>query len=40
MRTISDEMRKKMRKAATIFAERGFDGTTVEALSEVTGVPS
>ena len=40
MRTISDEMRKKMRKAATIFAENGFDGTTVEALSEVTGVPS
>lgn len=40
MREISNEMRTKMRAAATIFAERGFDGTTVDALSHATGVPS
>lgn len=40
MREISDEMRTKMRASASIFAERGFDGTTVGALSDATGVPS
>lgn len=40
MRTVSTEMRTKMRRAAAIFAERGFEGTTVEALREATGVPS
>ena len=40
MREISSEMRTKMRAAASIFAERGFDGTTVGALSKATGVPS
>ncbi|MDW3221000.1 MAG: TetR/AcrR family transcriptional regulator [Acidimicrobiales bacterium] len=29
-----------MRGAAAVFAERGFDGTTMEALREVTGVPT
>ena len=40
MRQISDALRSKLRTASTIFAERGFDGTTIEALSETTGIPS
>ncbi len=40
MRPISDEMRTSMRSAAAVFAERGFDGTTMDALREVTGVPT
>ncbi|GJM36664.1 MAG: hypothetical protein DHS20C19_00310 [Acidimicrobiales bacterium] len=40
MRPISDDMRTSMRGAAAVFAERGFDGTTMEALREVTGVPT
>ncbi len=40
MRDISDDMRERLRAASVIFAERGFDGTTIEALSETTEVPS
>ena len=40
MRPISDALRTKLRLAPAIFAERGFDGTTIEALSEATGVPT
>ena len=40
MRQISDELRGKLRAAAPIFAERGFDATTIGALRDATGVPS
>jgi TetR/AcrR family transcriptional regulator len=40
MRQISNALRSKLRTASTIFAQRGFDGTTIEALSETTGIPS
>ena len=40
MRDVSVALRSKLRLAATIFAERGFDGTTIEALSETTGIPT
>lgn len=40
MRQISDDMRAKLRAAAPIFAERGFDTTTIDSLSDATGVPS
>lgn len=40
MRRISDSLRAKLRTAAPIFAARGFDGTTIEALSEAIGVPT
>lgn len=38
MRQISDDLRAKLRAAAPIFAERGFDATTIDALSDATGV--
>ena len=40
MRQISDDMRAKLRAAAPIFADRGFEATTIDALSDATGVPS
>lgn len=40
MRSVSDALRAKLRSAAAVFAECGFDGATIEALSEATGVPS
>jgi len=40
MRRISDALRAKLRLAAPVFAARGFDGTTMEMLSEATGVPT
>ena len=40
MRQISDELRGKLRAGAPILAERGFDATTIDALSDATGVPS
>ena len=39
MRQISERLREKMRAASPIFAARGFDATTVDALSDATGVP-
>ncbi len=38
MRQISNDLRVKLRAAAPIFAERGFDATTIDALSDATGV--
>ena len=40
MREVSDEVRARLRAAASVFAERGFDGATIELISAATGVPS
>ena len=40
MRTISKDLADKLRPAAAVFAERGYDAATIEVLSEATGVPT
>lgn len=40
MRSISKDLAAKLRLAAAVFAERGYDEATIEALSEATGVPT
>jgi AcrR family transcriptional regulator len=40
MRSISKNLAAKLRLGAVVFAERGYDAATIEALSEATGVPS
>lgn len=40
MRSISKDLAAKLRPAAAVFAERGYDAATIEALSEATGVPT
>ena len=40
MRTISVDLAAKLRLGAAVFAERGYDAATIEALSEATAVPS
>jgi TetR/AcrR family transcriptional regulator len=40
MRSISTDLAAKLRLGAAVFAERGYDAATIEALSEATGVPS
>ena len=40
MRSISKDLAAKLRLGAAVFAERGYDAATIEALSEATGVPS
>ncbi|MBV1892772.1 MAG: TetR/AcrR family transcriptional regulator [Ilumatobacteraceae bacterium] len=40
MRPISTELGDKMRVTAEVFAEHGFDGATISAISKATGVPT
>ena len=40
MREVSEEVRERLRVASSVFAERGFDGATIELISAATGVPS
>jgi len=40
MRPISAELGDKMRSTAEVFAQHGFDGATISAISEATGVPT
>ena len=40
VREVSEEVRAGLRAAASVFAERGFDGATIELISAATGVPS
>lgn len=40
VREVSEEVRVRLRAAASVFAERGFDGATIELISAATGVPS
>lgn len=40
MRQVSERLRSRMRSAAEVFATHGFDASTIEMISEATGVPS
>jgi AcrR family transcriptional regulator len=40
MRELSDELAAKVRVGAVVFAEHGYDGTTIEMFSRATAIPT